>query len=327
MYLNINYVNIFLSIIILGIAVMLIINHKTNKVERVSGSNARKIKSKRLRKALKRLEKFNGKAGIPVSKKEIESCNKVLVENEDSCNCFTDSKREFPHLNTSKCMSKKHTKKCEKYNSCKKKFMSFMSESEPNYEPESWSSPIIEGSHNCYTYFLNDHIPSTMNKCRKFCKAENNCKKKTKSCGNLKPQPGKFAGKKPGNEKYSNRKYNCKDMQQKVLMDSFNEDLNSSVIHPVPFHVPCPKNHYKGALVVDPGRTYHFYRQDNNVRWSHKQGTLRVENVDASGKPIYAPHLSNMNYSKGNKKDGINYTDFCNYMCVPNNEYLDTNAI
>ena len=34
-------------------------------------------------------------------------------------------------------------------------------------------------------------------------------------------------------------------------------------------------------MVVDPGNTYHFYRQDNNVRYSHKQGTLDVENLDA----------------------------------------------
>ena len=53
------------------------------------------------------------------------------------------------------------------------------------------------------------------------------------------------------------------------------------------FSEKCPKHHYKGSLVVDPGNTYHFYRQDNNVRYSHKQGTLRVENIDSDGKPIY----------------------------------------
>lgn len=320
-------VNIFLSIIILVIVVMLIINPKTKKITRVSGEKSRKIKSKRVQNAIKAIERFTGRKMKVVSKEVIESCNKVLVDKENDCNCFIDANKEFPNLNTNKCIRSKNTKKCKDYNKCKKTFMSFMSNYEPNYDPDYWSSPIIEGSHNCYTYFLNDHIPATMNKCRKLCKKENNCKKKTKSCGNLKPQPGKFAGKQPGREKYSNRNYNCKDMQEKVLMDSFNEELNSSVIHPVPFHVKCPKHHYKGALVVDPENTYHFYRQDNNVRWSHKQGTLRVENVDASGRPIYAPHLSDMNYNKEGKTDGINYTNFCNYMCVPNNTHLDTNAI
>ncbi len=65
-----------------------------------------------------------------------------------------------------------------------------------------------------------------MNKCRKLCKVENNCRRKTKSCGNLKPQPGKYAGNKPGKEQYKNRKYTCPDMQEKVLMDNYNDDLN-----------------------------------------------------------------------------------------------------
>ena len=55
------------------------------------------------------------------------------------------------------------------------------------------------------------------------------------------------------------------------------------------------------------------------------QGTLSVENKDASKKPIYVPHLSDMNYSKG-RNDGINYTDFCGYMCVPQNKYIETKA-
>ena len=320
-------INIFLSIIILGVIIMLVVNPRTKKITRVSGLKAKKIKSKRLMEAIKAIEKFTGKAMNAVSKGEIETCNKILVERENDCNCFVDSNKEFPDLNVSRCMREKNTKKCRDYNTCKKKFIKFMSNSEPNYDPDSWSSPIIEGSHNCYTYFLNDHIPTTMNKCRKLCKAENNCKRKTKSCGNLKPQPGKYASTKPGNDKYKNRKYTCPDMQEKVLMDNFNDDLNSSVIHPVPFSASCPKHHYKGALVVDPDNTYHFYRQDNNVRWSHKQGTLRVENVDASGKAIYAPHLSDMNYNKEGKNNGINYTKFCNYMCIPNNDYLQTHAL
>ena len=70
-----------------------------------------------------------------------------------------------------------------------------MSESEPNYNPDAWSNPIIEGSHNCYSYFLDDHIPATYNKCRSLCAKKNNCKSKIKECGKLKPQPGNYAGK------------------------------------------------------------------------------------------------------------------------------------
>ena len=204
-------------------------------------------------------------------------------------------------------------------------FESLMSGSEPDYEPDSWSNPIIEGSHNCYTYFLNDKVPRTKNKCRELCMKKNNCKTKIKECGNLKPQPGKYAAEKTSFK--ANRKYTCEDMAQKVILDNTDFETNKAVISRTPFAQRCPDKHYKGALVVDPNNTYHFYRQDSNGQWSHKQGTLRVENKDASGKPIFAPHLSDNNYNKKKKKDGINYTDFCDYMCIPSNGHLDTHAI
>ena len=93
------------------------------------------------------------------------------------------------------------------------------------------------------------------------------------------------------------------------------------------FDRKCPKNCYKGYLTVDKDHTYHFYRQDSNLRFSHKQGTLEVENVDASDLPIYAPHLADKNYNKDNKEDGINYNESCGYMCIPSNKYESTSAI
>ena len=29
-----------------------------------------------------------------------------------------------------------------------------MSGTEPNYDPNDWSEPLVEKSHNCYAYFL-----------------------------------------------------------------------------------------------------------------------------------------------------------------------------
>ena len=98
-------------------------------------------------------------------------------------------------------------------------------------------------------------------------------------------------------------------------------------IKPIKFNRKCPNKYYKAAIVIDPEHTYHFYRQDKNVRWSHKPGTLKVTNKDASGNPIYAPHLSDRNYNKELEKDGIDYTKFCNYFCVPKNSFKRTNAI
>ena len=34
-----------------------------------------------------------------------------------------------------------------------------MTGTEPEYNPEHWSEPLIEKSHNCYAYFLDDKIP------------------------------------------------------------------------------------------------------------------------------------------------------------------------
>ena len=87
-----------------------------------------------------------------------------------------------------------------------------------------------------------------------------------------------------------------------ILLDNMDKQTNQNIIHKTKFESKCPPNYYKGAIVVDPEHTYHFYRQDKNVRYSHKQGTLRVENLDASKNPIYAPHLADRNYNKKKKK-------------------------
>ena len=80
-----------------------------------------------------------------------------------------------------------------------------MSGSEPRYNPPHWAKKTIKGSHNCYTYFLDDHIDEVREKCYNICK-QNNPKKYSENpdfcnennkavngCGNLKPQPGDYA--------------------------------------------------------------------------------------------------------------------------------------
>ena len=293
----------------------------------------RKQRTRQKKRRLLNQEKFslknnnnnNNNNNNKISNEAIEKCNKILVENNKSCNCFTDSEKLIPDENMFDCISRNNSSKCSDYNKCKILFGSFMSGSEPNYNPDDWSNPIIEGSHNCYAYFLNDKIPRTKKNCEDICKKNNSCETKNKKCGNLKPQPGKFAAEKTDFK--SNRKYTCKDMSEKVILDNTDFDTGKPLVNKVKFTDKCPPNYYKGALVVDPNNTYHFYRQDKNGQWSHKQGTLRVENTDASGKPMYTSHLADRNYNKKKKKNGINYTDFCSYFCLPKNGYLDTNAI
>jgi hypothetical protein len=125
------------------------------------------------------------------------------------------------------------------------------------------------------------------------------------------------------NKKISN---NINNDSNNVILDK-NNNKRKSVVFPVKFNEKCPSNHYKGALVIDTNKTYHFYRQDSNGRFSHKPGTLDVEQVDASDKPIYAVHLADTDYNKSKRKSGITYDKFCNYYCIPVNNYKKTNAI
>jgi hypothetical protein len=250
-----------------------------------------------------------------VINKTIKKCNSILINKESECQCY--NKRNLPTNNFKKCSQINSKKRCKKYNLCKHIYTTFMNKQEPNFNIKQWKKPSILSSHNCYAYFLNDKIKSTQKNCLTECKKNNTChKKKYKSCSKFKPQPGYWARSKGIT---INKMNTCKNLVKRVLHD--NPHIKSTK-----FRKKCPKGYYKGALVVDPGNTYHFYRQDDNVRWSHKPGTLNVTNLDASNKPIYAPHLSDRNYDKDNT-DGINYTDFCTYMCVPRNDNISTNAI
>ena len=236
-------------------------------------------------------------------KKRIKGCDRILKNKK--CMCF-DKNNNF-HL---RGCHNENKSQCKKVRTCKKYFKKFMSGYEPKYKPKKRAKPLVEKSHNCYAYALNDHYSYTINKCKKIHQTNNNYKE----CSDLKPQPGNYSNTK---NKYK-KKFTCKNMIKKIKHDNKSLKLTS-------FNKRCPKRHYKAAIVVDPNNTYHFYRQDNQLNWSHKPGILPITNKDASGNPIYAPHLSDRNYDKSNN-DGINYTDFCSYFCVPNNDFIKTNA-
>lgn len=267
------------------------------------------------KKTMKRKkETFSSKKKKTVNKRKkniqeiVRICNDILVDREDKCNCKNEN--GHPSDDIKKCMANNSSTECKNYNLCKKFVKAFMSGSEPKYEPEIWKDPLVNDSHNCYAYFLDDRIPAVKKKCKE---------KKNGDCSNLKPQPGSISFIK-GRRKDKNRKYTCDKMIRAVLDDN-------KIIELTNFENKCRKGYYKGYMVVDRDHTYHFYRQDSNGRWSHKQGTLEVENTDASDRPIYVPHLADKNYNKDNEEDGINYTDSCAYMCIPSNKYHKTEAI
>ena len=202
---------------------------------------------------------------------------------------------------------------CEKHKKCKNFMKKFTSGDEPEYNPNIWSHPYIEGSHNCYAYFLDDIMTSLKKKCEKICKKDEkeNCPTKPRKCRSLIPQPGDYSlFKKYGSLNKKTFKYNCKEMERKIMSDN-------PIVKKVQLTDSCGKDMYKGAMVTDPGSTFHFYRQNKDGTWSHKPGTLPITREDANGLPIYSPYTANRNYSKPNDSDPINYTDFCGYYCLP----------
>lgn len=239
-------------------------------------------------------------------KKIVTKCNQILVTHEKYCQCYDHNNN--PNIDIDKCSQKKK-KMCEEYHLCKKYMRTKLNGFEPVYNPSRWDNPVVLNSHNCYTYFLNDHNEHTINKCKELCKKNNTCHDKPKKCSKFKPQPGKIS-----NQVIN--KFNCKNMIHNILKD--NPDIKKTT-----FFDKCPRGYYKGAIVVHTNKTYHFYRQDRNTIWSHKPGTLPVTNLDASRNIIYSPELADRDYKKG-QKDGINYNEFCSYLCVPTNIFKKT---
>jgi len=211
---------------------------------------------------------------------------------------------------------------CELHQECKSYLRNFLSGYEPEYQPKTWSDPYIEGSHNCYSYFLNRQVRAIKDKCNEICekKYKDSCPQKDSECSDLKPQPGDYELiKRTGSDKLKKRIYKCPHMQKKILKD------NPTLI-PTDFNAKCPANYYKGAMAVDYENTYHFYRANNDGTYSHKPGISKISNKDASGNLIYVPHFADRNYEEDDNNDeALNYNNFCGYYCIPVNTLVHKN--
>jgi hypothetical protein len=229
---------------------------------------------------------------------------------------------------------------------------------EPPYAPRKWneSGGNILGSHNCYSYMLNDLFPGP----RKYHK----------------PQPGWFYKLKSKDNTYSGiNKLNCAETIKGVKLDNPDNLKILSIKKGSKFI--APPFHYKGMLVVSPDRDYHFTRQDNRLlkvydkihnhtdlsdvqlirlmlqlseqylpeiwqylpkrltklkqklrflyknskTWSHKPGSSSVTDKDGDGKLIFDPLKANWDFSKNG---GINYSQNCCFFSIPMNTHLNT---
>ena len=198
---------------------------------------------------------------------------------------------------------------CETHKNCLTFMRLFTNSYEPDFEPEKWNNDkFVKGSHNCYAYFLSVPNKSLTVKCKNICKGNEDCFKNN-TCQNLIPQPGDASLLfNSGDLSSKSRNYVCNDMIDRIKAD--NPQIKS-----VNFTNKCPKNYYKGSMVVDHKKTFHFYRLNKDGKWSHKPGITEVKTIDASKKTIVVPHLADRNY----KRNGghINYDKFCGYFCIP----------
>lgn len=173
------------------------------------------------------------------------------------------------------------------------------------YDPSKWTKThYVQNSHNCYAYALNNVDKNIANTCKQIYS-------KNKTCVSLRPKPGRY-------NKYnipSSKRLTCKGIQDSVFKD------NKSVYKLNSNNEICKPNYYKIALAVQPQKTYHFYRQDNDCSWSHKDGPKKPTQLDASNNIISDPKFANRHYNHAN------YSDFCGYMCVPDNHHKKTNMI
>lgn len=130
---------------------------------------------------------------------------------------------------------------------------------------------------------------------------------------NKKIQPGEVSG-----QTFSS-------LTEDSIISAVKRDLGSSIFYKTTAN-EVPKNGFrKVALVIAPGQDYHWYAQNSDGYWSHKQGLSPITNLDASGNRISNPQTCNRNYfsvyknTKGNAFTvNINYSQFCGFYMVKN---------
>ncbi|WP_394691400.1 hypothetical protein [Hoeflea sp.] len=135
----------------------------------------------------------------------------------------------------------------------------------PAYDPAFWNTPARQPHNNCYNY-ANNQATNTF------------------------AQPGRATGK-------PITALSCKGVQPSAQSDGLKPCANFSG------SLKAGQGWYV-ALVIWPGRDYHWYRQDNVGCWSHKPGQTAARNTDSSGNQITDPKTC----------DRGPYIDFCTYM-------------
>ncbi len=159
----------------------------------------------------------------------------------------------------------------------------------------------MQETHNCWAYGMNVLDPAQLTQ----------CVGKPKSCQLMYHQPGGTQGLAGALHKAEGR--SCRIVDR--LMRADVPDLRRTT-----FKARCPRNSSKIALVVHPGEDYHFYRQDSDGWWSHKDGANKVKRFDAANSPIWNPATASRDYRP--RGSFLNYSDFCGFYCAPRRRTL-----
>lgn len=187
---------------------------------------------------------------------------------------------------------------CEEHQDCPKPPLSGY---EPDYEPKRWNEdPAVTKSHNCYNYFANYINPNSVEECRK---------KGLKGCRALFAQPGGLHGDR--NALNAEKRRVCPVLEKLMMKDI--PDLKKTT-----FYEKCPAGTSKGAMVNDEFVDFHYFLQNKDGMWSHKDGSNKAKRFDALRRPIFNPELIARNYNW--QGSDLNYDRFCGFYCVPRNQ-------
>lgn len=184
---------------------------------------------------------------------------------------------------------------CPQHQSCQ---LSPLSRWEPQYRPQLFNrNPRVKGTHNCYTYAVGGKV---------YRAQMTQCDGKPKGCELLYHQPGGTKGR--SQELRDAKARTCAAVENLMMADV-------PALKRTTFDQRCPAGSSKIALVVHPGEDYHFYRQDPDAYWSHKDGSNDVKRFDAEGLPIANPQTAARDYRP--RGSFLNYSNFCGFYCAP----------
>jgi len=140
---------------------------------------------------------------------------------------------------------------------------------ESKFNPDFWNTdPNVRIHNNCYNYGRNWKT-------------------------NTFAQPGRFSG-------ATAASMSCTDVKAAAMHDGLVERCNC-----------LPQSEYPRrlmALVIAPGRDYHWYRKQKNGFWGHKPGGTNARNIDNSGVLVTDPRTCDRGAGTS-----LNYTDFCGF--------------